>query len=365
MSTLQLQLDYELEGRFNLAIDCRIPATGVTAIFGPSGSGKTTLLHCIAGLQKAQKNSLVRFAGNDWQTPSIFVPPWLRHIGFVFQDARLFTHLTVLQNLNFAVDRRQNDSKISLQDVVRWLQLKPFLDRSPERLSGGQIQRVAIARALLSGPQLLLMDEPLANLDRVARQECIHYLSMLRKNIDLPILYVSHDMEELSQIADHLVFMEQGKIVQQGPLLELCSRLDTGFSDQEQAAAIINGTVSRHDETFKLTEIDVGGETIYVSQLPAEHGAKQRLRIPARDVSICKQRPSDSSILNIVEVKIIEVKLSSGGRVLLRLALGNQYLLARITKKSAQHLQLEAGDKVFAQIKSVALLTQTVLKENS
>lgn len=364
MSTLQLQLDYDLDGSFNLAIDCHIPATGITAIFGPSGSGKTTLLHCIAGLQKAPQDSLIRFAQNDWQTPSQFVSPWMRHIGFVFQDARLFPHLTVHQNLTYAVDRRANDSQISLQDVVQWLQLKPLLERPPERLSGGQIQRVAIARALLCAPQLLLMDEPLANLDHAARQECLHYLTALRNNVDLPILYVSHDMEELSQIADHLVLMEQGRIVQQGPLLALCSQLDTGFSEQEQAAAILEGTVSKHDEQFELSEIDVAGEIIYVNHLPVEIGAKQRLRIPARDVSICKQRPTDSSILNIVAVKIVEIKLSASGRMLLRLALGDQYLLARITQKSAQHLQLNVGDKVFAQIKSVALLTQTVIEEN-
>jgi molybdate transport system ATP-binding protein len=365
MNTLQLQLDYDLDGSFNLTIDCHIPATGITAIFGPSGCGKTTLLHCIAGLKKAQKDSLIRFAQSDWQSSSQFVPPWLRRIGFVFQDARLFPHLTVLQNLNYAVDRRASDSRISLQDVVQWLQLTPLLERPPERLSGGQIQRVAIARALLCAPQLLLMDEPLANLDHSARQECLHYLTALRNNVDLPILYVSHDMEELSQIADHLVLMEQGRIVQQGPLLALCSRLDTSYSEQEQAAAILEGTVTRHDEEFELTEIDVAGEIIYVSHLPVEFGAQQRLRIPARDVSVCKEKPTDSSILNIVAVKIAEITLSTSGRTLLRLSLGDQYLLARITQKSAQQLQLKVGDKVFAQIKSVALLTQTVITENA
>ena len=363
MSTLALQLDCQFDGSFDLAVDCQLPATGITAIYGPSGSGKTTLLHCIAGLQKAQQDSLIRFAQQDWQSPTQFIPPWQRHIGFVFQDARLFPHLTVSQNLAYAVDRRVQDSEISLQDVVQWLQLKPLMDRAPERLSGGQIQRVAIGRALLCAPQLLLMDEPLASLDRPARQECLYYLTQLRRTVDLPILYVSHDMEELSQIADHLVLLEQGRIIDQGSVLDLCSRLDTEFSQQEQAAAIMEGTVKRHDTEFELSEVDVGGVVIYVNQLAEEIGAKQRLRIPARDVSICKQRPDDSSILNIVAVKVVEMKPSGSGRMLLRLALGDQYLLARITQKSAQHLQLNTGDPVFAQIKSVALLTQTVIEE--
>ncbi len=362
MSNLSLRINCRGAGNFLLDINCQLPATGITAIYGASGSGKTTLLNCVAGLSPADSGSLIRFRDKTWQSDAQFTPSWLRHIGFVFQDARLFPHLSVAQNLNFALKRRAIEvedarSDISFGNVVDWLQLSTLLDRMPESLSAGQIQRVAIGRALLSGPQLLLMDEPLANLDHAAREECLYYLRRLRSTLDLPMLYVSHDIEEVSQIADNLVLLENGQIQANGSLLDLCSRLDTRLSHQEQAAAIITGIVKTHDTSFGLTEVDVAGETLLVNHLDESPGQLRRLRIPARDVSICRTRPSDSSILNIIPVVLTEIEHTGDSRVLLRLAIGEQYLLARITRKSAEALKLQTGDKIFAQIKSVALLT--------
>ena len=363
MNELSLRLNCQGDDNFHLAIDCQLPASGITAIYGPSGSGKTTLLNCLAGLRPADSGSLIRFLGDTWQSDSQFTPPWQRHIGFVFQDARLFPHLSVEQNLNFALQRRASPTNSTLDNitfdtVIDWLHLDALLDRLPENLSAGQVQRVAIGRALLSAPRLLLMDEPLANLDHAARQECLYYLRRLRNSLQLPMLYVSHDIEEVSQIADHLVLIENGRIESQGSLLDLCSRLDTRISHEEQAAAIINGTINNHDTRYGLTEVEVAGETLLVSHLEETIGQQRRLRIPARDVSICRERPLDSSILNIVPVELTEIEETTGSRVLLRLALGEQYLLARITRKSAEALHLTTGDKVFAQIKSVALLTE-------
>ncbi|MBE9537454.1 MAG: molybdenum ABC transporter ATP-binding protein [Proteobacteria bacterium] len=360
MSGLSLQLSTPAENGFSLDIDCQLPAVGVTAIYGPSGSGKTSLLNCIAGLKPAGDNSLIRFKGTTWQSSSEFMPAWERRIGFVFQDARLFPHLSVAQNLEFALKRRGNNNETSFTEVVEWLQLGKLIARLPESLSAGQTQRVAIGRALLSGPQMLLMDEPLANLDHVAREECLFYLRRLRNALDLPIMYVSHDIEEVSQIADHLVLLENGHIEAQGSLLELCSALDTRLSHEEQAAAIVLGTIQSHDAQYGLSEITVAGETLFVNQIEAAIGQQQRLRIPARDVSLCKTRPQDSSILNIVPVEVSEIEETGGSRLLLRLALGEQYLLARITRKSAHALQLTEGDKLFAQIKSAALLSNSL-----
>ncbi len=362
MSALELQLSSQGIDGFSLEIDCQLPGTGVTAIYGPSGSGKTTLLECIAGLKRPDNTSVIRYMSNTWQSPTQFVPPWKRNIGFVFQDARLFPHLSVAQNLSFAVNRRGSEANISVDEVVAWLQLDSLLSRLPESLSAGQTQRVAIGRALLSGPRLLLMDEPLANLDHAAREECLYYLRRLRRSLNLPVVYVSHDIEEISQIADHLVLLQNGTIESQGSLLDLCSKLDTRLSHEEQAAAIVLGTIKHHDTRFGLSEIQVSGETLFVNQLDAAVGMQQRLRLPARDVSICKTHPRDSSILNIVPVTLCEIEQTSGSRVLLRLALGEQYLLARITRKSANTLNLKRGDKVFAQIKSVALLNDSQLK---
>lgn len=359
MSELALQLDCPGEEGFRLQVDCRLPDKGVTAIYGPSGSGKSTLLDCIAGLRRPQPGGTVRFREESWLAPGTFVPPWHRRAAYVFQDARLFPHLDVQRNLEYAIQRRASNGGASMEQVVRWLELADFLQRSPAGLSAGQKQRVAIARALLSAPQLLLLDEPLANLDHAASRQCLAYLQLLATQLDLPMLYVSHDIEEVSQLADHLVLLEEGKIVDQGSLLDLCGRLDTRLSHAEQAAAIVLGSILRHDEAFGLTELEVEGETLLVGQLQQAPGQKRRLRVPARDVSICRERPRDSSILNILPVTLEQIEADGAARVLLRLQLGTQHLLARITRKSADRLQLRVGDHLFAQIKSAALLMES------
>lgn len=246
-----------------------------------------------------------------------------------------------------------------MQQVVHWLELGQLLQRNPSALSAGQKQRVAIGRAVLSAPQLMLLDEPLANLDHSASQQCLAYLQHLAQQLDLPMLYVSHDIEEVSQLADHLVLLDQGELVDQGSLLDLCGRLDTRLSQEEQAAAIVMGTVGRHDPEFGLTELTVEGETLLVGHQPQAAGQKRRLRVPARDVSVCRKKPEDSSILNILPVTLAQMEADGDARVLLRLALGSQFLLARITRKSATRLQLQTGDQLFAQIKSAALLMES------
>ena len=172
------------------------------------------------------------------------------------------------------------------------------------------------------------------------------------------MLYVSHDIEEVSQLADHLVLLEQGRLIDRGPLLDLCGRLDTRLSREEQAAAIVLGSVLRRDPEYGLTELEVEGEILLVAQQQAP-GQSRRLRVPARDVSVCRQRPLDSSILNILPVTLTQLEADGEARVMLRLALGSQYLLARITRKSATRLQLQVGDRLFAQIKSAALLMES------
>ena len=359
MSNLTLRLDCPGEDDFRLQVTCELPASGVTAIYGPSGSGKSTLLDCVAGLRRPEPGGSVRFRDECWLDGDTFLPPWQRRVAYVFQDARLFPHLNVQQNLNYATNRRSSTSGASPEQVIHWLDLENLLHLNPAVLSAGQKQRVAIGRALLSSPQLLLLDEPLANLDHTASQQCLAYLQQLARELKLPMLYVSHDIEEVSQLADHLVLLDQGAMVTQGALLDLCGRLDTRLSHEEQAAAIVLGTIVRHDHDFGLTELDVEGETLLVGHQQESPGQKRRLRVPARDVSVCRQKPQDSSILNILPVRLTEIEADGTARVLLRLALGSQYLLARITRKSADRLGLAPGDKLFAQIKSAALLMES------
>ncbi|MEP5569260.1 MAG: molybdenum ABC transporter ATP-binding protein [Halioglobus sp.] len=342
---------------FCLAIKCEIPSAGVTAVYGRSGSGKSTLLDCIAGLRDPDAGN-ISFGDQEWFGQNKSTPPWKRRIGYVFQDTRLFPHLTVQGNLDYAANRAIGVEPMPPERLVKTLGLTELLSQTPDTLSAGQKQRVAIGRALLSRPQLLLLDEPLANLDQQASNECLALLQQLAQNLDLPMLYVSHDIEEVSQLADHLVLLEDGKLLDQGSMLAMSTRLDSRLAHEEQAAAILLGKVQAQDSSFSLTEITVEGEALFVNHLEQPIGSQRRLRIPARDVSICLARPEDSSILNILPVVIEEIEACQGARLLLRLALGEQHLLARITRKSAQRLSLQVGDRVFAQIKSVALLSE-------
>ena len=346
------------ENGFELALQCALPASGVTAVYGPSGSGKSTLLDCIAGLRAAEANSEIRFGDTLWQNRDTFLPPWQRRIGYVFQDARLLPHLSARGNMDYAATRARGPAPIERAALIDALALDPLLEQMPATLSAGQRQRVAIARALLSAPELLLLDEPLANLDQQASRECLGLLQELADRLELPILYVSHDIEEVGSLADHILLLEQGRASAQGAFLELASRLDNRLSHEEQAAAILLGEIADHDANYGLTRIDVEGERLWVNHLQQPTGNRRRIRIPARDVSVCRSLPSDSSILNILPVTVREIENCTDARLLLRLSLGDQFLLARITRKSAEALQLRVGDEVFAQIKSAALLSE-------
>jgi molybdate transport system ATP-binding protein len=208
-----------------------------------------------------------------------------------------------------------------------------------------------------------MLDEPLANLDRVSRQRCLACLMRVAEESGLPMLYVSHDIEEISQIADRLLMLDQGRLVEQGPFIELAGRLDTRLAHETRAAAIVLGSVARHDEAYGLTELSLEGQSLWVNRLSAEPGQVRRVRIPARDVSVARSASSDTSILNSFETRLLEIEESEGSRVLLRLALGRQFLLARVTRKSADQLALQPGDTLYAQVKSAALLTDGVSEQ--
>ncbi|MEP4486074.1 MAG: molybdenum ABC transporter ATP-binding protein [Halioglobus sp.] len=359
MNKLKLALLCRGDDDFALSLDTTVSGSGVTGIFGSSGSGKTTLLNCIAGLRRAEAGASIAWGESVWQDNSTFTPSWQRQIGVVFQDGRLFPHLNVERNLRYAADRCRSGKTVAPWDsVVLWLQLHSLLNRLPDTLSAGQRQRVAIARALLSNPALLLLDEPMANLDHAARSECIACLQQVRRKLNIPMLYVSHDIEELAQLADDLLILESGRIIEQGSFLDISSRLDTTLAHATNAAAIATGTVMEHDSHYGLSRLDVEGQSIWINLISAPTGQQRRIRIPARDVSVCCERPKATSILNVLSVTLAEIESGSGPHVLLRLQLGDQFLLARLTRKSAETLDLKPGDALFAQIKSAALLSE-------
>ncbi|MDA8092712.1 MAG: molybdenum ABC transporter ATP-binding protein [Betaproteobacteria bacterium] len=345
--------------RFALQAKFEVPARGVTALFGPSGSGKTTLLRCLAGFERSPAGFL-SVAGAVWQDEArrVFLPVHKRPLGYVFQDARLFPHLCVRDNLRFAWRRTPGAERaLEMDQVIDWLGLEPLLDRREPRLSGGEKQRVAIARALLASPRLLLMDEPLAALDAAAKGEILPYLEALHRRLSIPIVYVSHSLEEVSRLADHVLLMAEGRVEASGPLQELATCPDSPLAHLEDAATVIDGVVAEHDNTFHLTYVDFAGGRLSLSRNPLPVGTAVRVRILARDVSLALSRAPDTSILNILEGTIETLAGHSPAQLLVHIALApGSRMLARITRKSASLLALHAGQRVFAQVKSVALV---------
>ncbi|MCX2979764.1 molybdenum ABC transporter ATP-binding protein [Halieaceae bacterium IMCC14734] len=357
MSELHLKLQLQRSNGFNLDLDTVIPPRTCTAVYGASGSGKTTLLNCVAGLQHPAAGSTIRFGANTWLDHNTEVATHQRQVGYVFQDARLFPWLSVSDNLDYALRRRHRSDGPSREQVCDWLQLQELLPQEPAQLSRGQQQRVAIARALLSAPQILLLDEPLANIDQVNRRQILGHLQTVQRETGLPMLFVSHDIEEVTRLADWLVVLEGGRIRAQGPTLDLCSQLDLALAHEEQAAAILEAEVGERDAEFGLTRLSFAGQSLWVTGVSAATGARMRLRIPARDVSLCLQPPQQTSILNVLQARVTAIEDSQSDRLLVQLEAAGQLLLARLTRKSVVNLNLQTGQLVYAQIKSVALLS--------
>ncbi len=358
---LQLRLNVK-RPEFALNVDLTLPGSGVTALFGPSGSGKTTCLRAIAGLERTDSNpsnDFVAINGDIWQDDAngVFLPTHRRALGFVFQEASLFAHLSVAQNLAFG-QRRVPESlrRVSLEQAVELLGINPLLARTPASLSGGERQRVAIARALATSPRLLLMDEPLAALDAPRKAEVLPYLERLSIELATPILYVSHAVDEVARLADHVVLLEAGHVLASGPTADMMTRLDLPMAHGDNAGAVITATVVSHDPTFHLTLARFNGGDLYIPQQKLTAGQTVRVRVQARDVSLTLGKHTGTSIQNILPVRINALSPDSPGQVMVRLDAAGTALLARVTARSAEALKLEVGQSLFAQVKGVAIL---------
>lgn len=353
--TIQLRFDLA-RADFRLSVDIEAPAQGVTALFGRSGCGKTTLLRCVAGLEPAVRGRLV-VNGECWQDEASFVPAHRRPVGYVFQEGQLFAHLSVRGNLMYGYRRIAAEHRIvNPEDVVELLGLGSLLDRRVTEISGGQRQRVAMGRALLTSPRVLLMDEPLAALDELSKADILPYLEQLHEDLSIPVFYVSHAIEEVSRLADHMLFMENGTIRADGPLRELITRADLPLVHGEQASAVLIGHALSHLDDEHLSCIHLPGGTLYVPRISEPASGVLRVRVLARDVSVARQPPLPSSILNCVECTIAEIiDDPHPGHCLLKLKLGDQHLLSRITQRSRRQLGLAIDDRVWASVKGVAL----------
>jgi molybdate transport system ATP-binding protein len=342
---------------FALDVDLELPERGVTALFGPSGSGKTTLLRCMAGLERSASGTFT-IDGETWQDESRFVPTHQRPLGYVFQEARLFPHLTVLGNLDFGQRRVPLEQRRVAQDrAVELLGIGHLLDRLPQNLSGGERQRVAIARALLTSPRLLLMDEPLAALDLARKNEILPYLERLHDELEIPVIYVSHSPDEVARLADHIVVMEAGRAVARGPLAETLANLDLPVRLGDDAAVVLDGRVAERDDRWHLARIDFDGGSIWTRDGNHAIGQRVRVRILARDVSVALAKPNESSILNTLPAVVVELASESHPALrLVKLRVGASAIVARVTHRSAESLGLAPGQEVFAQVKAVAVI---------
>jgi len=349
---------------FTLDVALQLPERGITALFGPSGCGKTTVLRALAGLERAAGR--VALGDAVWQDDASgrWLPPHQRPLGYVIQDAALFPHLSVRGNLDYGRRRSGPAAQaFALDSMIDLLGIGALMDRRPATLSGGERQRVAMARALATAPRLLLMDEPLAALDAPRKAEILPYLERLHQELALPIVYVTHAMDEVARLADHLVLLHAGRVQAAGPLAELLARPDLPLGRQDDAGVVIDAEVAGHDHAYGLSRIQFAGGALWVGETAAAPGQRVRARVLARDVSVTRQAPAETSVLNVLPV-VLESLHAERNTALLRLALGAAqgpgasplHLLARITRRSCETLALQPGDPLFAQIKGVALM---------
>ncbi len=360
------------QGSFQLAMDTQLPGQGVTALFGPSGCGKTTALRALAGLTRPTQARIV-VNGAVWQDDAThqWLAPHHRPLGYVFQEANLFTHLSVRANVEYGMRRRAKRATsngmppIAVDDAIDLLGIAPLMSRPVTHLSGGEAQRVAIARALAASPQLLLMDEPLAALDQARKAELMPYLDRLSSALHLPVVYVSHSLEEVSRLAREMLVMQQGRVVAQGGVADLLTQLDGPLARStpgDHQASLLEGHVNQHDAHDHLWTMQIAHSPhqLHWTEPGARYavGDPVRLRILARDVSLSLSPQHGSSILNSLPATIAALQPNGLGQVLVQLRLqgSTTQVLALVSARSARLLPLSEGMTVHAALKSVAVL---------
>ncbi len=349
-------------GASRLAISFTVPSAGVTVLFGPSGAGKSSVIAALAGLLRpAEARLSVDGAVLCDTARGIWLPPERRRLGVVFQDARLFPHLSVRANLRYGL-RRAPPGPIGFAAVVDLLGIGALLHRRPHALSGGERQRVAIGRALLSQPRLLLLDEPLASLDASRRADILPFIAALRRELAIPVVYVTHALEELAALADNVVLLQAGEAVASGPIAELSARGDLPIASLDMAGAVLEATVLGHDPDRQLSRVRSGGATILVPLTAAAAGSPLRLRVPAADV-VLAAAPSNGaapltevSVQNVLPARVRALHPQpSRHAVMVELDMGGAALLARVTPDAVARLHLAPGTAVLALLKATSL----------
>jgi molybdate transport system ATP-binding protein len=331
---------------------------GIIALFGRSGAGKTSLVRMLSGLLRPDAGRIAVAGRTLFDTASgLDVPPERRRLGYVFQEDRLFPHLSVHGNLTYGLKRApRTERRIGLDEVVALLGIEGLLARRPDGLSGGEKQRVALGRALLANPRLLLMDEPLANLDQPRKDEVLPFIERLRDELAIPIVYVSHAMEEIVRLADAMVLVSDGRAVAVGPVEELTSRLDLRpLTGRHEAGSVLETRVRGHDKVFALTRLAFAGGQLLVPHVALPLGTPLRVRVRARDVALALTPPVDTSIQNILPARVKDLARDQGPLVDVLLDAGGSPLWARVTARSCETLRLAPGREVYALVKALAV----------
>jgi molybdate transport system ATP-binding protein len=341
---------------FELDIAFDLPVAGVLGIFGHSGSGKTSVLRCLAGLEADVRGEII-IGDSVWlNKDGRALPPHQRRVAYVFQDSRLFPHLNVHHNLHYGRKRRLTSANsISEDEILKLLGIKHLLNRKPAQLSGGERQRVAIARALLSDPAVLLMDEPLASLDESRKQEILPYLDQLHRTIRIPMVYVSHSVQEVQRLCDQLVVMESGKKTFEGDVLSAFTQPNTSLSTDTEAGTLLRGKVTEYDETGGVSIVSLAAQQKLFIPAKLDVNSRVALRIQAIDVSLSLDRPTRTTVLNILEGTIQKCVAQTDHHVVATVNVSNQSVLVRVSKRSWNLLALKPSQPVFVQIKAVSI----------
>lgn len=353
--SISVRIRHDLGG-FVLSADFAVEKPGITALFGPSGSGKTSIVNAIAGLLRPQSGKIELDGDTVLDTDAgLFVPSQKRRVGYMFQDARLFPHMTVQSNLRFGWRRAPvRADEAEFDRIVSLLGIAPLLDRRPGKLSGGEKSRVALGRALLSSPRVLLLDEPLSALDSARKAEILPYLETLRDEAKMPMLYVSHALDEVAQLADAVIVVKQGRTAAQGPVFEMLADLEiSNVTGAPSFGAVIDTRVSAHREADGLSVLAFDGGELIVPLLRRPVGQRLRVRIRAEDVMLAAEEPRTISANNVLLSTVAHLRESGSTHADIQLQCGRARFVARITRASARRLDLKPGMPVFAIAKSV------------
>ncbi len=349
---------HKQRGAFAARVSFTSSTPGITALFGRSGSGKSTTIHMIAGLLRPDAGH-IRIDGTVLfdSARGIDVPAEERGIGYVFQDARLFPHLSVRDNLRYGMRRaRGRAPTLQFAEVVELLGLQPLLARRPAGLSGGERQRVAIGRALLAQPRLLLLDEPLAAIDVARRGELLPYLEMLRDRFSLPMVYVSHQFEEVLRLAGDMVVLEQGAVAGHGDVVTMShSPVLRDIIGAESLGAVVEGRIEEFEGASDLALIRVGSGALRVESAGLRPGQRVRVQLLARDLILATASPSGLSVRNSLAGRITALEPDGARAWLVSTDVGGVTLMVRVTDEARGALDLAVGQSAWVLVKAVSL----------